>query len=581
MSEIQNAELSSKLVGEIKGEFIVKSYQRGYRWGESQVLALLNDIYDNGSNPYCLQPIVVRKQERENVYELIDGQQRLTTLLIILKYIQKEYKPRVNVQYTLSYETREKTAEFLNSITEEEANTNIDFFHIRKAYETIDSWFKTKGAENNKDIEVADDLFGYLNKNVKVIWYEVDQSVDAISLFARLNIGKIALTNAELVKALFLLNTGLTASGSGSSDEIEERKKRNQIEMSIQWDNIEHILRENDDEFWYFLTRTNPIYYPTRIELLFDFMSGKSKDEREPLFTFFFFEKEIKEKGIDEVWLQIQHDFLQLREWFSNMTYYHKIGYLIASESATMPEILKFAKGRRKKDFLDDIDKLIADSIKSEKGYSDLSYGPDSWLISRILLLFNIQSMLVSESKAKFPFSAYNTEEWSLEHIHAQNSQGMKTDANRIKWLEQHVDYVENSKKDFDKEGLVQKMRAAIANGSILQSDFDKIAAEAFVVLSENSDASYIHLLSNMALLSKDMNSTLNNAVFAVKRNKIVEMDRIGSFIPYCTKMVFLKYYTDSSEAQMEFWSAADRAAYTDKMKKAIDPYLALIDKEF
>ena len=112
--------LDAKLVGDISGKFVIKSYQRGYRWEDSQVKALLNDIYGNGSKPYCLQPVVVRRLE-EDTFELIDGQQRLTTLLILLKFIKKMYKSRISIQYTLSYETRDKTAEFLDNITAEEA----------------------------------------------------------------------------------------------------------------------------------------------------------------------------------------------------------------------------------------------------------------------------------------------------------------------------------------------------------------------------------------------------------------------------------------------------------------------------
>ena len=89
---------------------------------------------------------------------------------------------------------------------------------------------------------------------------------DAISLFTRLNIGRIPLTNAELVKALFLCQT----------DQVTKSK---QMEISLQWDTIEREL--HDDDLWYFLTRKNAVTYATRIELLFDFMAGKSDDERE------------------------------------------------------------------------------------------------------------------------------------------------------------------------------------------------------------------------------------------------------------------------------------------------------------
>lgn len=562
--------LDAKLVGDISGKFVIKSYQRGYRWEDSQVLALLNDIYGNGSKPYCLQPVVVRRLE-EDTFELIDGQQRLTTLLILLKFIQKMYKPRISIQYTLSYETRDKTAEFLDNITAEEAEKNIDFYYIFKAYNTIDQWFKDLAAQKvDLDVTAADDIFGYLNKNVKVIWYEVNAEVDPIALFARLNIGKIALNNAELVKALFLMNAG---------DGGKNRQK--QIEMSIQWDDIEHSLHEHSNEFWFFLTRKSPTKYPTRIELLFDFISGKGRDEKEAFYTFFYFEQLIKKDGIEKVWLMIQNAFLQLKEWYTESLYYHKIGYLIASGYHEMPEILSIAKCKRKNEFKKILDTSIAESIRINKSYKDLSYDKDYAMISRLLLLFNIQSIIETQSTQRFPFSQYNTSEWSLEHIHAQQSEGLRTTENRIKWLSTHIGYVIKSKKKFDKEVLVSKMQEAIDKNLVTQVEFETMAAEVFNALSEDGDTRYVDLIGNMALLSRDINSKLNNSVFAAKRDAIVDLDKKGSFIPYCTKMVFLKYYTSSTETQFEFWSSADRDAYTTEMGKILDPYLKLIEATF
>ena len=80
--------LETKLVADIKGSFYVPSYQRGYRWGKDEVIRLLDDIYMNGNKNYCLQPVVDRKSDKG--FELIDGQQRLTTLFILLTYIKKE-----------------------------------------------------------------------------------------------------------------------------------------------------------------------------------------------------------------------------------------------------------------------------------------------------------------------------------------------------------------------------------------------------------------------------------------------------------------------------------------------------------
>ena len=77
-----------------------------------------------------------------------------------------------------------------------------------------------------------------------------------------------------------------------------------------------------------------------------------------------------------------------------------------------------------------------------------------------------------------------------------------------------------------------------------------------------------------MALLAKSDNAALNNSTFDVKRNIIVEMDRRGAFIPYCTKMVFLKYYTPSADNQVHFWGTKDRKAYVDAIVNKLTPFM-------
>ena len=305
--------LDTKLVGDITGQFYVPSYQRGYRWGKDEVTRLLDDIYSNGNKNYCLQPVVIKKDGER--YELIDGQQRLTTLFILLQYIKKEFKPRINLKYSLTYETRPNSATFLQNIDLAQANSNIDYFHIAQAYQTIDEWFR----KQSDDVVVADDVYGYLVKHVKIIWYEVGENEDAIGLFTRLNIGKIPLTSAELVKAMFL-----------SRDNSEHMDREKQEEISLQWDNIEKEL--HNDALWYFLTNSIKGQYQTRIDLVLDLISGKQDSSREKYYTFFKFDEMRKGKSLDEIWRKIQQTFLILKDWFENHELYHKIGYLIASD---------------------------------------------------------------------------------------------------------------------------------------------------------------------------------------------------------------------------------------------------------
>ena len=125
-----NVLLEIRPIGEIEGHFYVPNYQRGYRWTSSQVVALLNDIWDSSErkeDTYCLQPIVIMGCLRG--YELIDGQQRFTTILILLNYIKRRGLP-IDIKFELDYATRSKTKEFLENVNEKEAQGNIDFYHI-------------------------------------------------------------------------------------------------------------------------------------------------------------------------------------------------------------------------------------------------------------------------------------------------------------------------------------------------------------------------------------------------------------------------------------------------------------------
>ena len=154
-----NNNISIKTISELlKCNFHIPSYQRGYRWTEQQVTDLLNDINEFSPKEiansdektwYCLQPIVV-KQKDENEWDVIDGQQRLTTIYLILYYLNQRYTEEGKVKlFELEYETREGSANYLkNELGKiEKDNSNIDYFHISIAYQTIKGWFKEKKVE--------------------------------------------------------------------------------------------------------------------------------------------------------------------------------------------------------------------------------------------------------------------------------------------------------------------------------------------------------------------------------------------------------------------------------------------------
>lgn len=565
----------TKSILEIEGKFFVPDYQRGYRWGEDVVKQLLDDIKKNGeinNQIYYLQPIVV-KARKEGDYELIDGQQRLTTLYLILKYLSK-YLPDIKIGYEIHYETRESTHDYLQNIDPEKSEENIDFFFVNQAYNTIKNWF-------NEDTKKCEDFLEQIKKYVKIIWYEPEEEISGEELFTRLNIGRIPLTNSELIRALFLSrNNGVT--------------HEKQLEISTEWDKIEKELRSS--AFWAFLTNENE--YTNRIELLFNMMANRS-NKKDDYATFFFFNEKINEKKDKiSVWNEIIAYYEKLKELYEDKELFHKVGYLVAlklnstSEQNFLYNLPKKTEEKKKSELKSYIDEEIKESLKIKKiieslksrkleeSLEELNYDEDSKDIHKILLLFNIISMMdIEDESVRFPFDKYkeNGTQWSLEHIHAQNAE-LNTNEEQIEWLKLHHDAVKDINITIDKEKLIE-IGKVIESKKISKEKFIDYQQFLFKLLPNESDDKFIHSLSNLTLLDTRHNSALSNSAFIVKRKKIIEKDKKGEFIPYCTRMVFLKYYNENT-SQLYFWSKDDRDGYITQIKEKLKKYLPITETE-
>ncbi|MBR2840080.1 DUF262 domain-containing protein [Candidatus Saccharibacteria bacterium] len=565
-SEVKtNTKLETKVVGQIKGNFFIPSYQRGYRWGKNEVERLLTDIYQNGDHSYCLQPIVVRRSN--NTYRVVDGQQRLTTIYLIYKYIRDIGgnlfdSPR----FTIIYETRIKSAQFLASTYQEMAaqkDENIDYWFMYNAYSCIDEWFsdETRGFKS----DLVGEISRRLNKFVRVIWYEIDETEDEKKLFTRLNIGKIPLTSAELIKAMFLSNT--------ITREITHEQKE---EIALAWDNIEKEL--SHEPLWYFLTNQSSSKYQTRIDLVLDLMSNRPAGS-EPYYTFFYFDQQKQTKDPEKIWNDIEQTFMLLKDWYEDHELYHKIGYLISSGSRTLHELYQhFQKSPTKSAFKKSLDQEIAKSIDiKDRKLEDLNYNDDYDTIQKILLLFNVESVSQNDEETLwFPFDKLKQQDWSLEHIHAQRSESMNRQELWLKWLELQLDSLKNviDDKDLNDKDLVARIEKYLAEDTISRNDFEDVKDKIVAKLSSDNNEEYIHTIANLALLNSGDNSALSNSTFDVKRTKIIKMDQSGKFIPLCTKMVFLKYYTDSGNTQLHFWCEEDRKCYLDHIKQILANYI-------
>lgn len=554
--------LEPRVVGSISGDFLIPAYQRGYRWGEQEVRLLLDDITEAGQDDYYLQPVVV-KQLGPKSWELVDGQQRLTTLYLILRAIRR-YLPLTELRYRLKYETRPDSATYLDNPTPDESPTNIDYFHIFAASECIDAWF----ASRPNPTTAAMKLYQALTETVRVVWYEAPHTAefDSRTLFTRLNVGRIPLTDAELVKALLLTR-------------VDRR-----FETAAQWDSIERDLRA--PEVWAFATG-KPGGSATRISLLLDTLADSEDERRDwhvrPAFHTFVTLRPLIVEDAQALWNRVVDLHSLILGWYDDADLFHKIGYLVAARRATLGRLVNAARDMTKTQFQGWLDHEIRDSLRlSARDLTALTY--HSPKTSRVLLLMNAETVRCHpNSSERYSFDAHAKRLWSLEHIHAQNSQGLNTVDQWTAWLTEHA-------KALDALGLSEELRAntkariAEALPTINAETFESLHQEITELFSSPGDAadpddpgttehSEVDSIANLALLTRSDNSVLNNSVFEVKRRAVIELDANGAYIPVCTRNAFLKYYTEGG-AQLHFWGSRDRDGYLAAMQTVLAPYL-------
>lgn len=348
-------------------EFIVPNYQRGYRWDSEQIEALLNDLKDFVAQAdkgmfYCLQPVVVVK-ESEKSYIVVDGQQRLTTLYLMM------HLRGLGKKYSISLPGRDRQDIFLkNEVFADSADktylANIDNFYLRKAYDTMREWAADEANEEEFDhfkylFTKSDSRYGY----VSVIWYDISEETGqtsperarraAMAAFRRLNYGKIPLTSAELIKAL-LLQTDLYPEAARELQRAVSQRR------AMEWDEMEHRL-------------ANPLFASMvcgkdserikGISIILDLLADRINktlqkpqkrraytDEREDLFPFHVIDRKIREdtegmkdpaddsrwlrapiersRSVSEIWSEVQRIFNILSDWFENREWFHLIGML-------------------------------------------------------------------------------------------------------------------------------------------------------------------------------------------------------------------------------------------------------------
>lgn len=594
---LSTEELGTLSIEELKSKrFQIPSYQRGYRWTDVQVRQLLDDVAEftpTGEAFYCLQPIVVRAKENGR-WEVIDGQQRLTTIWLIQRLFDDKLVPYSldfdnDSRQTISKQTLEYAVSQAGPAGGQAAvlqTASLEASYIYGAAATIQAWIKGKPAKY---------LAGFCTKlleHTRVIWYQTPATDGkAQSIFTRLNAGKIPLTNAELIKALLLKRP--TANG------VETAYAPWQFELAASWDSMEAALGQPN--FWGWLGQPNDPERPPRLEWLLRLVEDqheKMADARS-LALFQAVEKRLKGKLPTDnwhYWQEVEKVFQRLRSWYDDPDLYHRVGYLVAvGGNSQLKELLALAESNTKTAFLAHLGQRIAERAGLTAGnatqqWDKLQYGNDNGLLKNILLLHNVVTTWQARNMGgRFPFEKYLREKkWSLEHIHPQNPQKESESSSTYqewlddwqKELEQWAGSQQKSDLMLQVEDARQLLKTAPEDGELpgkmldLRTKYLALFSDLAAFSPSSGDQDPLHALENLALLGGGDNSALSNAVFPEKRAKLLQLHQASSgFVPPATLQVFLKTHTPHPD-DLRRWTQTDRQHYRAAIEQSIQHFL-------
>ena len=533
--------------GKPRYKFYIPHYQRGYRWTKTNARQLLKDLKDfdpQKDEQYCLQPIVLKKYN--DGFCVVDGQQRLTTLGIILIKLESPC-------FEIIYECEGNKT--LHELLKNDSSSETINDHFRtEVNNEVAHFFK----ENTIDKGEFKEKF----KKVFFIHYQVNDEDDH-EAFLRLNSGKTPLTSSELIRALYMVKS------SGISEQ-------NRTEISKEWELIENTLR--NDLFWQMFNAKGLENTPTRIDLLFalvlDIPLEETKANPRLVFDQLDAGKDDKEYDLEKVWNEVLRCFWWMQSCYKDIELCNYLGWICnCSEIGASSIYKKWLVSSEIDDFKNSVIKEIILKFKDIL-LEDVNYDWDKSSLRNLFLLLNILDC--NNIQERFRFDLYNSEQqgYDIEHIDSRTMISFEGDdasvqENKKEYLKSVYAELSKSQKDEFKSILPP------FEDSIDLCDFVKMRDKLVEVINTepvgNEKENY---LGNLCLLNATINRSYHNDIFPLKRKKIIEWLNDGShYIPPCTRRVFMKFYTQTA-SNIIAWQQTDYDDYFNTMKELYGNFL-------
>lgn len=637
----------------IKGyQFVVKYYQRGYRWTKDNIRKLLFDIdkyinedaskfyeildYIKSSSSkndktekfdfYCLQALSV-KELSEKQYELIDGQQRLTSMFVLFELLDSflnSSDERSESPYDIIYDRGNGNVFNLSEYVTKKIPITFDGISPKKAYkmeqssETRTQWFRdykdqlkdslinasdddisTAGNSLSIDLyymaevatEVIDFIMNYkdddgdsanlkkfydfIKWNTLFIWYEIPCNIKAEDEFIGLNSNKIQLTNAELIKALVLKKDeqGKTPENGGN-----------------RWETIEQGLFQGD--LWAFISGEKKA---TRIDLILELFARQNgycppsnDDNDNSLFDWYEeYSKQFSQSVFANDIIQgVENIYNRICEWYDDVEIYHYVGLLTQYRQLKLTDCIeknltqegliklifdKFNSSNSKQDFIVELKRVIKQCIL--KGARDTKL---SEVIDESTFSYDEPSQQANIKAILWAMNVWETVN-AAENNESGSGRRKQTVVRRLPFSQ-----VNGPLKNHDTWTLEHIMPQNPADEA---SQTDKDIYERFRKEAKKDGAGVIeetdiHEIGNMALLRKGDNSSIHNANLQEKRKELTQRAiGEGNYVPGSTINAFGLYYNmllddyHFSALDDKYWTKTDRDNYLLRIKACLEDY--------
>jgi uncharacterized protein with ParB-like and HNH nuclease domain len=573
-----------------KHYYNIPLYQRGYKWERKHVTKLLVDI-DNftlsGSKFYCLQNITI--VPHENYFNIVDGQQRLTTLVILLSFLGEKQIVQNKVRFP-DNSIRQETNLFLNEIItktdaefpsiswddfvkENEHYDHQDINHIFFAHQIIEEWFDRK-KQNDLNFK-SDEFKDKLLKNVKLIVNKVEDKTSEERIFGNLNSKRVPLDGADLVRAILITNVA-NEEGKREADiknivRVNERRVKIGWELDLinAWWSTENVrnyfkkfIQAKSEEVGVGVKLFKEDKYPINLLLLL-FAEKRNED----VLTLELIEKHNNDAlGLYKELIKL-HSTLQ--DWFGDRDIYHYLGYLF--NNSTKKEI-NFNKiwhlwenSNTRNSFKNNLKVLIKKQVFDDGIILDFTEENTNWYsdqpkkLVRVLVLLDVIHSTM-ENQAYLPFDAFTKADNDIEHIFPQNPEKVEEKREYIEFLNT---YVLNKEDKFD-----------TVDYEILIEDEDYLQ-KVNEFIEKQVQSVKINSIGNLVLLYFSLNRSIGRISYAKKRARIIEYFNEGNFIQPHTFKVFVRYFIDKNNQSkdLERWTNKDIEANSRRITESIQHF--------